>query len=185
MRAETRRGSCSASTTLSTPSSMLLSLCPPDSWRLARGRGGSPDDSTANLMFQPFGRWLVVAVGAAIFGAGLYRFYEVYKADFSDELKTGDTSLWEEVNAARRTSRLRRQGRSLRDDRRLPGPGCSPGRSGRGQGSGRRFRDPGAPAFRTVYPERRRGGARRPRRLHVRYGPVPSDRAGLTPAVPR
>jgi len=87
-------------------------------------------------MFQPFGRWLVVAVGAAIFGAGLYRFYEVYKADFSDELKTGDTSLWEEVNAARRTSRLRRQGRSLRDDRRLPGPGCSPGRSGRGQGLG-------------------------------------------------
>jgi hypothetical protein len=57
--------------------------------------GGSPDDWTATPRFLPFGRWLVVAVGAAIFGAGLYRFYKVYKTDFRDELKTGDMSFRE------------------------------------------------------------------------------------------
>jgi hypothetical protein len=34
------------------------------------GRGGSPDDWTAALMSQPFGRWLAVVSGAVIFGAG-------------------------------------------------------------------------------------------------------------------
>jgi hypothetical protein len=57
--------------------------------------GGSPDDWTANPRFLPFGRWLVVVVGAAIFGAGLYQFYKVYKTDFRDELKTGDMSFRE------------------------------------------------------------------------------------------
>jgi len=57
--------------------------------------GGSPDDWTATLMSQPLGRWLVVAVGAVIFGAGLYQFYKAYKADFRDELKTGVMSLRE------------------------------------------------------------------------------------------
>jgi hypothetical protein len=59
------------------------------------GSGGSPDDWTATLMSQPFGRWLAVVVGAVIFGAGLYQFYKAYKADFRDELKSHKMSLRE------------------------------------------------------------------------------------------
>lgn len=57
------------------------------------GGGGSPDDWTATLMSQPFGRWLVVVAGAVIVGAGLYQFYKAYRADFRDEFKTGETIL--------------------------------------------------------------------------------------------
>ena len=56
------------------------------------GAGGSPDDWTARLMAQPFGRWLVVIAGAVIVGAGLYQFYKAYKADFRDELNLGAMS---------------------------------------------------------------------------------------------
>ena len=59
------------------------------------GSGGSPDDWTATLMSQPFGRWIVVVAGAVIFGAGLYQFYKAYKADFREKLKTGVMSLRE------------------------------------------------------------------------------------------
>jgi hypothetical protein len=56
------------------------------------GGGGSPDDWTARLLAQPFGRWLAVIVGAIIVGAGLYQFFKAYKADFRDELKLGAMS---------------------------------------------------------------------------------------------
>jgi hypothetical protein len=59
------------------------------------GGGGSPDDWTARLMAQPFGRWLAVVAGAVIVGAGLYQLYEAYRADFRDELKTGEMSARE------------------------------------------------------------------------------------------
>ena len=59
------------------------------------GGGGSPDDWTATLMSQPFGRWLVVVAGVVIVGAGLYQFYNAYKADFREKLKTGEMSLRE------------------------------------------------------------------------------------------
>lgn len=59
------------------------------------GGGGSPDDMTATLMAQPFGRALAVAVGVAIVGAGLFQFRNAYKADFRDELKTGAMSSGE------------------------------------------------------------------------------------------
>jgi len=59
------------------------------------GGGGSPDDWTATLMSQPLGRWLVVVAGVGIVGAGLYQFYKAHKADFRDELKTGEMSLRE------------------------------------------------------------------------------------------
>ena len=57
--------------------------------------GGSPDDWTARLMAQPFGRWLVVVAGAVVVGAGLYQLYKAYEADFRDELKTGEMSARE------------------------------------------------------------------------------------------
>jgi hypothetical protein len=59
------------------------------------GGGGSPDDWTATLMSQPLGRWVVVAAGVVILGAGLYQFYKAYRADFRDELKTHEMSLRE------------------------------------------------------------------------------------------
>ena len=56
------------------------------------GSGGSPDDWTARLLAQPFGRWLAVIVGAVIVGAGLYQLFKAYKADFRDELRPGAMS---------------------------------------------------------------------------------------------
>ena len=68
------------------------------------GDGGSPDDWTARLLAQPFGRWLVVIAGVATLGAGLYQFYKAYKADFREELKRGEMS-------ARATTWATRSGR--------------------------------------------------------------------------
>jgi hypothetical protein len=65
------------------------------------GGGGSPDDWTARLMAQPFGRWLVVIVGAVFVGAGLYQFYKTCKADFRDELKSGEMGAREKAWATR------------------------------------------------------------------------------------
>lgn len=59
------------------------------------GSGGSPDDWTATLMSQPFGRWLVVVAGVGVAGAGLYQFYKAYRADFREGLKTSEMSLRE------------------------------------------------------------------------------------------
>ena len=69
------------------------------------GDSGSPDDWTARLMAQPFGRWLAGIVGAGIVGAGLYQFYKAYKADFRNELKSGEMSARERA-WAKRSGRL-------------------------------------------------------------------------------
>jgi hypothetical protein len=65
------------------------------------GGGGSPDDWTARLLAQPLGRWLAVIAGAVIVGAGLYQFYEAYKAAFRDKLKAGEMSARAKTWAAR------------------------------------------------------------------------------------
>jgi Domain of Unknown Function (DUF1206) len=59
------------------------------------GGGGSPDDWTAALMSQPFGRWLAAVAGAVILGAGLYQVYNAYRAEFQNELKTSEMSFRE------------------------------------------------------------------------------------------
>jgi hypothetical protein len=69
------------------------------------GGGGSPDDWTARLLAQPFGRWLAAIVGAVIVGAGLYQFYKAYKADFRNELDSGEMSARERT-WAKRSGRL-------------------------------------------------------------------------------
>ena len=69
------------------------------------GGGGSPDDWTARLMAQPFGRWLVVIIGVGVFCAGLYQFYKAYKAEFRDELESGEMSA-REMSWATRSGRL-------------------------------------------------------------------------------
>lgn len=53
------------------------------------GSGGSPDDMTARLLEQPFGRLLTVGVGVAVVCVGLYQFYCAYRAKFMEELEPG------------------------------------------------------------------------------------------------
>jgi Domain of Unknown Function (DUF1206) len=65
------------------------------------GGGGSPDDWTARLLAQPLGRWVTAIAGAVIVGAGLYQFYQSYRADFRDELKLGEMGGWEKTWATR------------------------------------------------------------------------------------
>lgn len=66
--------------------------------RMALGGGGSGGDSskqalTAKLMSQPFGLWLVGAVGLIVIGVGLFHFYQAYKAKFMQEYKSGEMSV--------------------------------------------------------------------------------------------
>jgi hypothetical protein len=63
--------------------------------------GGSPDDWTAHLMAQSFGRWLTVVVGAVIVGAGFYQFHKAYRADLRDELKSSELGVREKERATR------------------------------------------------------------------------------------
>ena len=74
------------------------------------GGGGSEAEMTARLMSQPFGQWLVGAVGVIIVGVGLFHFYRAYSASFMKRYNTG------EMDARQRTwaKRLGRFGLSAR-----------------------------------------------------------------------
>lgn len=56
---------------------------------------------TASLMAQPFGRWLVAALGATIIGVGIFQLYKAYTAKFREELKLGEMSSTEQTWATR------------------------------------------------------------------------------------
>ena len=60
--------------------------------------GGGGDDGakswTAWLMTQPFGSWLVMAVGIAIIGAGFLFYWKAWSEDFSDDLVGTDADHW-------------------------------------------------------------------------------------------
>ena len=56
---------------------------------------------TASLMAQPFGRWLVAALGAIIIGVGIFQLYKAYTAKFREELKLGEMSSTEQTWATR------------------------------------------------------------------------------------
>ncbi|MDX1655839.1 MAG: DUF1206 domain-containing protein [Candidatus Competibacteraceae bacterium] len=53
------------------------------------GGGGGTQDWTAQLMEQPFGRWLVGLVGLAVIGAGIAQFYKGAVAGFEKYMNTG------------------------------------------------------------------------------------------------
>jgi hypothetical protein len=77
-----------------------------DAFRLAMGSSGSGSGTskqewTARLMSQPFGQWLVGAVGAFVIGYGFYEFYRAYKAKFRKHLKIREMSIAEETWATR------------------------------------------------------------------------------------
>lgn len=59
---------------------------------LGSGSGGRGSDQnarhwTARLMDAPFGRWLVVAVGAGVAGYGIYQMYRAWKAKLGKQLR--------------------------------------------------------------------------------------------------
>jgi len=61
------------------------------------GHSTSLDAWTAQLMSQPFGRWLVALVGLVVLGIGLYQLYAGVTARYREDLKTyqmGDAGRW-------------------------------------------------------------------------------------------
>ncbi|HEX8280102.1 MAG TPA: DUF1206 domain-containing protein, partial [Chthoniobacterales bacterium] len=60
----------------------------------ARSGGGdqSARDWTARALTTPFGSWLVVLVGAAIVGGGLYQCYRAYRERFAEKLQLAELS---------------------------------------------------------------------------------------------
>lgn len=65
------------------------------------GSGDSQTETTATLLAQPAGQWLVGAVGIIIICVGLYHAYRVYTANFMNSYKTGMMSLGERTWAQR------------------------------------------------------------------------------------
>jgi large-conductance mechanosensitive channel len=65
--------------------------------RLILGSGGgsggnSKDEWTATLLAQPFGQFLVAAVGLGFIAYAVYQFYKAYTAKFREKLKTNEMS---------------------------------------------------------------------------------------------
>lgn len=59
---------------------------------LSYGNDDSADHWTAQLMVQPYGRWLVALVGIVVIGVGFYNLYRAYSAQFCEKLKLNDMS---------------------------------------------------------------------------------------------
>lgn len=68
----------------------------PSGGSVSGGGGGSTDQRTAQLLSQPFGRWLVALVGVAIVAYGFYCFYKAYSTKFRRQLKLAEMSAKEE-----------------------------------------------------------------------------------------
>jgi hypothetical protein len=66
-----------------------------------RGSGDSTQESTAEVMSQPFGKWLVAGIGAIVIGYGLYQFYRAYSRKFRKKLLLADMSETEQKWATR------------------------------------------------------------------------------------
>ena len=64
----------------------------------SRGSSGGNSSRAAWLMSQPFGRWLVAAVGVAIVGAAIFQFYRAFTESFAKKLSahelTADQEQW-------------------------------------------------------------------------------------------
>jgi hypothetical protein len=66
--------------------------------QLIFGSGGksrgdaAPKEWTATLLAQPFGQWLVGAVGLGFIAFAIFQFYKAFTAKFSENLKTNEMS---------------------------------------------------------------------------------------------
>jgi Domain of Unknown Function (DUF1206) len=56
------------------------------------GSGNKEDRATAGVLEAPAGRWLVIAIGAAVIGAGLYNGYRAVTRKFEERLRVGELS---------------------------------------------------------------------------------------------
>lgn len=65
---------------------------------------------TARIMQQPFGRWLVLAVGLGILGYGLHQIVKAYRADLDDQLTLSEL----DPDTQRRVRMLSRAGIAAR-----------------------------------------------------------------------
>lgn len=54
------------------------------------GRGNEEDRATAGILEAPAGRWLVIGIGAAVLGAGLYNAYRGVTRKFEEKLRLHD-----------------------------------------------------------------------------------------------
>jgi hypothetical protein len=63
--------------------------------------GGAPEDWTAKLLAEPYGRWLIIAVGVIIICFGLFEVYRAYSAKFKEKWKVSEMSRKEETWATR------------------------------------------------------------------------------------
>lgn len=57
------------------------------------GGGSSSQQQTATLLSQPFGQWLVAAVGVAVIAYGFYSFYRAYSTKFRRKLKLSEMDI--------------------------------------------------------------------------------------------
>jgi NADH:ubiquinone oxidoreductase subunit 5 (subunit L)/multisubunit Na+/H+ antiporter MnhA subunit len=69
------------------------------------GGGGSSAQQAATLLSQPFGRWLLGAVGVAVVAYGFYCFYRAYSTKFKGKLKLAEMSR-KEIHWATRIARF-------------------------------------------------------------------------------
>ena len=64
----------------------------------SRSGGSGQESGAALLLNQPFGRWLVAAVGVAVIGAALFQFRRAITASFAKNLRgdelSADQALW-------------------------------------------------------------------------------------------
>lgn len=65
------------------------------------GKEWTPEDYTALLLGQPYGRWLVGLAGLVVMGFGVYQFYLAYKAFFLRRFKVEEMSDAEEALSRR------------------------------------------------------------------------------------
>lgn len=69
--------------------------------RTGNAGNSSPQDWTERLLAQPFGRWLVAAVGVVIIAVGVNALYIAWKEKFRDKLKRAEMSPLEQTWATR------------------------------------------------------------------------------------
>jgi len=65
------------------------------------GGGKAPEDWTAKLLAEPYGRWAIIAVGVIIICLGLFEIYRAYTAKFKEKWKVSEMSRKEETWATR------------------------------------------------------------------------------------
>ncbi|MGD6819126.1 DUF1206 domain-containing protein [Metabacillus sp. 84] len=66
---------------------------------------GSEQSLSAQLLSQPYGQWVIGAIGATIIGYGIYEFISGYKEKFMSKFKSAEMSMHER-KIARRSGKL-------------------------------------------------------------------------------